>query len=253
MQELVPEAEPFSAEGGDLGVLLLHGFTSTPWSVMPVARALAAEGFAVEVPRLPGHGTRWQDLQRTRWRDWVREAVAAFERLGARTRHRVAFGQSLGGGIALYLAETRDDVDGVVTVNPSVEHRHPLKRLLPLLKWVVPAFPGVGNDIARTGADERPYTRTPLKAAASLFEFHDLVRAHLADVTVPVLVFNSRQDHLVPLECGDMVLAGVSSDDVERVWLERSYHVACLDHDAPEIIERTAAFVRRVAAGQVAT
>lgn len=253
MVQLIPEAEPFSAEGGDLGVVLLHGFTSTPWSVMPVARALAGEGFAVEVPRLPGHGSRWQDLQKARWRDWVREAVAAFERLKARTRHRVVFGQSLGGGIALYLAETRDDLDGVVAVNPSVYHRHPLKPLLPLLKWVVPAFPAVGNDIAMPGGDERPYARTPLKAAASVFEFHDLVRAHLADVTVPVLVFSSRQDHLVPLECGDMVLAGVSSEDVERIWLERSYHVACLDHDAPEIVERTAAFVRRVATGQVAT
>jgi carboxylesterase len=249
MPELIPGAEPWSAAGGEVGVLLLHGFTSTPLSVLPVAEALAAAGISVEVPRLPGHGTHWKELQRTRWRDWVRESVAAFEQLKARTERRVVFGQSLGAALALYLAETRDDLDGVVVVNPSVYHKHPLKRLLPVLKWVVPAFPAIGNDIAKPGADEKPYSRAPLKAASSVFEFHDLVRRHLADVTVPVLVFTSRQDHLVPVECGDMVVDGVSTADVERVWLERSYHVACLDYDADEIAERTLAFARRVAAG----
>lgn len=247
MAQLIPEAEPWSAEGGDVGVLLLHGFTSTPWSVRPVAEALAADGFAIEVPRLPGHGTRWQDLQRTRWRDWVREAAAAFERLKHRTRAQVVFGQSLGAALALYLAQTRGDLDGLALVNPSVYHEHPLKRLLPLLKWVVPAFPAVGNDIAKPGQDEKPYPRSPLKAAASLFEFQDLVRAHLDDVRVPVLVFTSRQDHLVPVVCGSMVTEGVRSDDVTHVWLERSYHVACLDYDADLIAEQTAAFARRVA------
>lgn len=249
MPELIREAEPFSAEGGeigDVGVLLVHGFTSTPWSVRPVAEALAAQGFAVEVPRLPGHGTRWQDLQRTRWQDWVREAAGACARLRHRTRATVAFGQSLGAAIALYLAATRDDVAGVVAVNPSVYHPHPLRPLLPLLKWVLPAYPGIGNDIAKPGQDERPYRLTPLKAAASVFEFQDLVRSRLGDVRVPLLVLSSRQDHLVPRASGDLVVDGVASDDVERVWLERSYHVACLDHDAGVVIERTAAFARRL-------
>jgi len=72
-------AEPFSAdpEGEpEIGVVLSHGFTGTPQSMRPWGRHLAAEGFAVRGPRLPGHGTHWRDMQATRWPDWYGELPA---------------------------------------------------------------------------------------------------------------------------------------------------------------------------------
>src|SRR5580704_15003176 len=50
-------AEAFSAPGGPDGVLVLHGFTGSPFSMRPLADKLAEAGYAVELPRLPGHGT----------------------------------------------------------------------------------------------------------------------------------------------------------------------------------------------------
>jgi carboxylesterase len=251
--QVLPGAEAWSAQGGDVGVLVLHGFTGNPVSMRPLAEALAAEGFAVELPRLPGHGTTWQDLQRTTWRDWAREAVAAYEQLRARTRAQVAVGLSMGGTMALHLAATRgDDLAGVAVVNPSLFSRDARLRLLPVLKWVVPALPGVGNDIAKPGGDERPYDKMPLKALASFLEFRRLVRNDLASVTVPTLVFTSRQDHVVEPDNGEVVLTGVGAPDKRQVWLERSYHVATLDYDAELICTEIAAFVRRVSGATVA-
>ena len=59
---LMPGAEPYSHDGGDTGVLLLHGFTSSPKSMKPWGEFLASHGYTVRGPRLPGHGTRWQDM-----------------------------------------------------------------------------------------------------------------------------------------------------------------------------------------------
>ena len=54
-----PLAAPYSAPaqpeltgGRRVGVLLSHGFTGQPASITPWGQALAAKGYAVEVPRL---------------------------------------------------------------------------------------------------------------------------------------------------------------------------------------------------------
>lgn len=250
MVQVMPGCEPWTHEGGDVGALVLHGFTGNPTSMRPVAEALAAAGHSVEMPRLPGHGTTWQECNKTTWRDWAREAVAAYEQLRARTRAQVVVGLSMGGTMALHLAETRgDDLAGVVAINPSVRSGDPRLKALPVLKHLVPGFPGIGNDIAKPGVSELPYPKVPLRALASFLQLQRQVRENLAQITIPLLVFTSRQDHVVEPENGALVMEGVVSQDKERVWLERSYHVATLDYDADEIMERTLAFTKRVTAG----
>ncbi|HWB70792.1 MAG TPA: alpha/beta fold hydrolase [Egibacteraceae bacterium] len=245
----VAGAEAWAAGGGDVGILALHGFTGNPVSLRPLAEALAAAGFAVELPRLPGHGSRWQDLRGSTWRDWAGEAAAGLQRLGARSRAQVVVGLSMGGTLALHLAQSAGrQLAGLVLVNPWIHARDRRLKLLPLLKWVLPAVAGVGNDIAKPGADERAYPKIPPRAVASALELIEQVREEFAVVNVPTLVFTSRQDHVVDPDSSRIVLHGIASHDKQQVWLERSYHVATLDYDLPEIVERTAAFARRVAA-----
>ena len=81
---LLPGAEPLSTDGGPVGALVLHGFTGQPCSVKPWGQHLAEAGLAVEVPRLPGHGTRWQDANVTTWEDWYAEVDRSFGRLKER-------------------------------------------------------------------------------------------------------------------------------------------------------------------------
>jgi carboxylesterase len=251
---VAPSAHPWSAAGGDVGVLLLHGFTGNPTSMRPLAEHLAGAGLAIELPRLPGHGTHWKDLARTSWQDWAREAASALDRLRTRASVVAVVGMSAGGALALHLAQTRGrDVDAIVLINPSVTFRHPLKPVAGIVARVLPTFPGIGNDIARPGADELPYDRVPVRAAASLFALQDQVRANLAAVHAPTLVLTSRADHTVATGDSTLVLDGIGSARREHVWLERSFHVATLDYDADVIADRTLAFVREHAAagGQI--
>ena len=238
---------PREHDGRRVGVLVLHGFTGSPASVRPWAEHLHGVGFAVSVPRLPGHGTRWQELNRTSYADWYGEAEAAFEKLAAESDQVVVAGLSMGGCLALDLAERRSrEVTGLVLVNPIVNRERRDVVLLPLLRYVVPALPGVGNDIKKAGVDEEGYRRVPLRAAHSMFQGVRSVRERLPEVTQPLLLFRSRTDRVVDPSSGRIIVSQVSSRDLEERVLEDSYHVATLDNDAPAVFAGTTAFVRRV-------
>ena len=118
---LAVPAAPEKTGGRAIGVLLVHGYTGSPAAMKPWGQALAEQGYAVEVPLLPGHGTRWQDLNGVSWTDWYDEAEAAFERLRESCAAVVVAGLSMGGSVVLRLAEERgDQVAGIVLVNAFV-------------------------------------------------------------------------------------------------------------------------------------
>ena len=241
---VAPGAEPFSQDGGPVGVLLSHGFTGSPASMTPWGQYLADRGYTVRVPRLPGHGTTWQEMNRTRWDDWYATIDEAFTDLKGRCERVAVCGLSMGGALAMRLAELRpDDVEALVVVNPVIGVKNWQLKLVPALKWVVPAMPGIGNDIKKPGGDEVGYDKTPLKALASQVQGWREVRADLGRITAPLLVFRSTDDHVVDATSLPLIQAGVSSEVTEYVTLENSYHVATLDHDAPLIFERSAAFI----------
>ena len=240
-----PQAEPWAGGEGRDGVLLLHGFTGAPYSVRPWAEHLAVEGFRVSVPRLPGHGTRWQELNRTEWTDWYAAAERAFVDLTRRCDRVAVAGLSMGGALALRLAEQHGDaVAALSLVNPCIAIADPRIRLSRLLS-VLPSFPGIADDIARPGEGEFGYPRIPLRALHSQTRLWADVRAHLDRVTAPTQVHWSRQDHVVDPSSLALLRAGLRSGRLEVVVLERSYHVATLDYDAEVIFRGSADFFRR--------
>lgn len=245
-EPLFLEATP-DEDGQRVGVLLVQGFTGSPASMVPWGRFLAERGYGVSVPRLPGHGTQWRALNRTRWADWYAEVTRAFEKLLAGCDAVVVGGLSMGGALALRLAVDRGrDVAGLVLVNPALGTRRKDVAVLPLLKHVVPSLPGLAGDIKKPGADEHGYDRTPLKAMHSMVSAWKPLQADLPKVTAPLVLFRSSEDHVVDDVSSDLVMSRVSSRDLALRVLENSYHVATLDHDAPVIFEESAEFVRRV-------
>jgi carboxylesterase len=246
---VLPGAEPFRFDGGGeagkTGVLLCHGFTGSPQSMRPWGEYLGAAGLTVLCPRLPGHGTRWQELNLTGWQDWYAEVRNAFDDMAGRCDQVFVMGLSMGGTLALRLAERRPtDVAGLVLVNPSVMSLNKAMSALPVVKWVVPSLKGIGSDIKKEGSKELAYDRTPLRATHSLTQLWKQVRSDLADVVAPMLIYRSVDDHVVEPVNTETVLAGVSSAYKEERLLRHSYHVATLDNDAEEIFTGSLDFVR---------
>ncbi|MDP9889736.1 alpha/beta fold hydrolase [Pseudarthrobacter enclensis] len=240
-----PFSSAFSGEGHRAGVVLSHGFTGSPHSLRAWATAFAGAGFAVRMPLLPGHGTTWQDLARTRWQQWHGALDAAFLELDGECDHVFAAGLSMGGALALRIAATRP-VAGVVLVNPGLVIDDPRAPLAGILKLVLRSTPSIGNDILKAGMDEGAYARTPVAAAHELNKmFKDTVRL-LPRVTAPVQVYRSAVDHVVSDSSMAALRRGLANAPLEVVRLENSYHVATLDNDADQIFEGSVEFVRRV-------
>ena len=253
--------EPFSADGGPIGVLLCHGFTGSPASLRPWAQALAEAGLTVRLPRLPGHGSTVEAANRVGWTDWFDCVNREFTKLSARCEQVFVFGLSMGGGLALRLAEVhhggipgangvarsgkRDGgvVAGLVLVNPSVVVTDRRLFLLPLLRRISASSPGISNDISMSGQDEAALSRVPHQALASMLAMNKLIRRDLAKISAPILLYRSVNDHVVGPQSAALIQAEVRGP-YERRDLPRSFHVATLDHEAGDIIDGSLAFVK---------
>lgn len=245
------DARPELTGGRRIGVLLSHGFTGSTVSIRPWAEFLAGKGYAVEAPRLPGHGTTWRDLNTTGWSDWYGEVSRVFDKLCLENDAVVVGGLSMGGALTLRVAADHPDrVAGVMVVNPALATKRFDVKLLPVLKHLVPAFPAIANDIKKTGVEEHAYPRTPLKAAHSMIRAWAPLVADLPRITAPLLYFRSTVDHVVDESSQPLITGTVSSRDITERALHESYHVATIDNDAPQIFEESAAFVARVTAAQ---
>lgn len=242
-------SSPGHGELATVGVALSHGFTGSPVSMMAWAEYLATEGFAVNLPLLPGHGTSWQDLARTRWQHWYQTYEQAYLELTERCDVVYTAGLSMGGALALRVAE-HHPVAGVVVVNPGLTFADRRARVAGVLKYVLKSVPSIGNDIMLAGVDEQAYDRTPVAAVHQLAGLFADTVAGLPKVTAPTLVFRSTVDRVVPESSVAVLSARIGTDRLEIVRLENSYHVATMDNDAPQIFERSAEFFREPARGQ---
>lgn len=254
-----PDDQAFAADGtgerAEVGVLLCHGFTGSPVSMRPWADHLASAGYTVRLPLLPGHGTSWQEMNTTTFQDYLRALETELAQLRARCRAVVVCGLSMGGTLALRLAQVHaDQVAALILVNPSVMSTRldarlapVLMRLRPLLRRVLPSRPAIADDIKRGDVTERGYERIPTLAALSLAAAWPVVRRALGAVRCPVLLLHSTVDHVVEPANAAIVLAGISSPVKREVLLTNSFHVATLDNDAELIFAESVTFIDEVA------
>jgi carboxylesterase len=248
---VIPGAESWSHVGRtSVGALCIHGFTGNPSSMRGVADAFATAGWHVELPRLPGHGTAVSDMLPTRWSDWSGAVEEAYRALASRVDKVVVAGLSMGGSLTLWTALQHPEVKGIVCVNPAAQPQ--AQEMIDMVEGLIAEgtemFPGIGSDIADPAASETAYPETPLRALVSLVKdgITPMVPRY-ASCSVPMLLVTSKNDHVVDPIQSDQ-LAAQWGGPVERILLDRSYHVATQDYDKELIFESAVAFAEKVTA-----
>ncbi|MFF1254538.1 alpha/beta hydrolase [Pseudarthrobacter sp. NPDC058329] len=239
-----PAAFSYPGHGANarIGVAICHGFTGSPLSVLPWAEHLASQGYAVTVPLLPGHGTDWRELARTRWSDWYGSFETAYLELSERTETCFVAGLSMGGAIAL-LAAARHPVAGVSVVNPGLSFYDRRVRVIGVLKYFQKTtLPIQEEQPTAVATEDGDYSRTPLAAVHELKKLFGAATRGLPRITVPVQVFKSHTDIVVPPTSLAVLKNRLGAHLAEVVSLASSGHVATLDVDAPEIFTRSSAF-----------
>jgi len=251
MTALIPGAEPWSHTGtGPDGALVIHGFTGNPGSMRGVAEALAAAGFHVEMPLLPGHGTTVEEMIPTTWADWSSAADVAYQALAARCGKVVVVGLSMGGAITLWLGAEHPEITALVCINPATQTQP--AEVIEMVRGMIDAgsetMPAIGSDIADPDVKETAYDATPLRPMVSfLVDGLGPLEGRYPSMRQPLLLLTSPQDHVVEPSQGDF-LAQTYGGEVTRVSLDRSFHVATLDYDKGLVEERTVAFARSACA-----
>ncbi len=213
----------------------------------PWADYMVRHGYSVRLPLLPGHGTSVQDMARSTWRQWRDAELGAFQELQQGCDRIFICGLSMGGTLALRLAEELgEQVAGIVLVNAAVHTEDRRAGFARLLQFVLPTLPAIGNDIKRPGGDEHAYDRMPVRAFVQLQQLWAVVRADIQRVQQPTLMMVSAEDHVVEPSNAQWLAANIPALDKASIVLENSFHVATLDNDDQVIFQRSLEFIRRL-------
>jgi carboxylesterase len=244
--KIMTGAEPFFFEGNEVGCLVSHGFTGTTQSMRFLGEYLAKEGgLTVVGPRLKGHGTSVEDMARSSAEDWIRSVEAGLQALRERCSKIFVTGLSMGGTLALYMAAMYPDVIcGAVPINGALFVDNPDLAGLAFMAAAPAAVPGVGGDIKKPGVTELAYEDVPVPSIRQLYALMSVTRELLPRVKCPILVIQSRDDHVVVPENAPYIIDNAGAEDKRLLWLENSYHVATLDHDKELIAQETLKFIR---------
>ena len=233
-----------SGENAHIGVLLVHGFTGSPASMRPWGEFLHSKGYTVRVPLLPGHGTVPEDLNKVKWQEWPSKVEYELNQL--RTSCDVIFliGLSMGGGTILNVAASHNDsITGLVLVNPMIYVKGVPAELAFFLSRFQKMRTSVGDDIKRPGITEWGYDALPTRGIHQLLKMLRVTRRNLKNVTIPVQLFHSVEDHTLPVTNTEIILSEIGSSYKTRIELVNSYHVATMDYDQELIFQNSLTFI----------
>ncbi|RLC53507.1 MAG: hypothetical protein DRH79_03560 [Candidatus Cloacimonadota bacterium] len=243
--DLKKHNQPVSYCGNcEIGVLVIHGITSTTSSMKYLADKFVEAGFHVELPSLPGHGTVWQDLNKVTYHDWLNTLEESLKKLQERSKYIFVCGLSLGGALALRMAQLHPEISGMILINHACKFTHPKFWLVPFMRHFIPSTPAVASDIKDPAEKEIAYKRTPTNAVYQMLLMLKEIRKALPKTKQPVIIFKSREDHVVPKISATYTVENIASKQKEIFWLENSYHVATIDFEKDLLANKSIEFIR---------
>lgn len=246
------EAQPFFLQGGDTGVLLIHGFTGCVSHWRPIGERLHAAGYTVRGISLLGHGESLEAMAKTTWKDWLGGARKELAELRKSCSQVVTAGLSMGGDIALILA-SEGDVAACIPVSAPTAVKNKMLPFTGLVSLVTPTI-WWRSDPTRASVVDKTYDYGypgfPARKGMDMYKMLKLVNAALPKITCPVLVVQSHADETIAPESADTIMKGVSSSHQEVLWLEEVPHVCTISKEMEHIAQRMIQFLQaRVGAG----
>lgn len=231
-------------KGNAKGVLVIHGFTSTPAEVYELGCRLHEAGYTVLGIKLKGHGTDVDDFTRSTETDWINSACDGLTRLRKECTEVYVAGHSMGGLLALYLAE-HYPVDRLILLAPAVAYRDRITYLAGIMQFFMREF---------TWPDEnRPeeemqyflgYKRFPVSSVHKMTKLQRIARKELEAITAPTLLILARQDSLVHVRTGKILENGIRAP-LKTVWLEKSGHSIGVDCEKEIVFENCLSFLKK--------
>lgn len=245
---VMPGAEAYASyRNPRVGILLLHGFTSTPQGLRGLAKRLETQGISVSVPLLAGHGTHPCDLLKTSVEEIVESAEAALYGLQRKVRNVFVAGVSFGGNLALHLA-AKHPVQGVIAMSAPIYLKHSyLRPLLQVYSWFKPYLKKRLPKESRKDyhiVERVTYDCIPLPALFRGFHWLKKMKGELGKVTSPVLVLQKKDDFLVQEKSAEYIYQKVTSKKKSLKFIENTYHGIALGPSQTIVADEISRFIR---------
>ncbi len=252
MNMTMPGAETFFYPGGKVGCLLTHGFTATPQEMHELGTRLASQGHTVLGVRLFGHGTKLEDIARSRWPDWLASVEDGYHLLREWCDQIVVMGFSTGGCLSLIMVSELP-VDGIVTLStpyqlPPIPFLKQLYPILPVLNTFLPAIrkgQPVWNDMEAAKLRVQ-YDAYPLRSVYEFGAMLDEMRPRLNKVTAPALLIHSLDDNFIPPSDMQHIYDSLDSTEKRMVHVKNSNHIITCDAAREEVFRETGSFVAQI-------
>ncbi|SHE63854.1 carboxylesterase [Marinitoga hydrogenitolerans DSM 16785] len=245
-QIVYEKSYPLLLEGGDIAVLLIHGYTGSPHDMYYLAERLNEVGYTVHVPRLPGHGTNAKDFLNSNWKDWLRKVVDSYIELKSKYKKVYISGLSMGGVLTLLLA-SKFNPDKIVLAAPALEASDWRLKLTPVIKLFMKKIKKNKKEFYEDGLNNlaREYWDYdwPSKGA-DLYKLQRLARKRLKKINSDTLIIVSKRDRTVPLKVANVIKSNINTKKVKTIILEKSPHVVVNDIEKEKVADEIIDFFK---------
>ncbi|KPU26478.1 hypothetical protein TR13x_09980 [Caloranaerobacter sp. TR13] len=243
MKYLHDNAKAFYFKGNNIGCLLIHGFTGSPAEMKLLGEFLHKQGCTVNGVLLKGHGTKVEDMEQTTWKDWLSSAEVELIDLKHKCDKVVVIGLSMGGIIALNLAE-RFNIDAVVSIAAPIKitnRKVYFARVIKYFKkYILKPEKKFDEDVKDYCIS---YDRTPVALIPHLLKLIRITKRRFKKVKAPILIIQSKNDKTVRYESAEYILKKVGSQFKKLVYLKESGHVVTLDLEREKVFTEIKKFL----------
>ncbi len=238
----------FPEKSNGVGIILIHGFLSSPAEVKGLAEKLTEQGYTVIAPRLLGHGTSPWDLRDRSWEDWLNDISRAHKILMAYTKDFCIVGFSTGGALALrFAADQPDGLIGVSAVSVPIKFKDKAMMLVAMLhgsnkvvSWLS-SFEGIKPFISHES--EHPHINYASMPVRGLYELRRLVNEledRLKDVHCRVQILQGNNDPTVDPQSASIINTKLGTANKAFTIVESDRHGILyddIDHTQKKIID----------------
>lgn len=239
----IAQPKPFTFEGGEKAVLLLHGFTGNSADVRMLGRFLEKKGYTCHAPHYKGHGVAPEELVHTGPKDWWKDVMDGYEFLKSKGHESIAaVGLSLGGVFSLKLGYTVP-IKGIVPMCAPMYIKSEEVMYEGVLAYAREYKKREGKSSEQIEQEMEEFKQTPMNTLKSLQELIAEVRNSVDMIYAPTFVVQGRHDHMINTDSANIIYNSVESPTKDIKWYEESGHTITFDKERDQLHEDVYGFL----------
>ncbi len=241
------KAGPFFHKGNEVGIILVHGFSSTAQEMNDLGLYLHEQfGYSTFGVLLAGHGTSPADLAQTDMLDWYKSVKESYDFIKQYCKKIILIGHSMGATLSLILA-AQESVEAIVTLCAPIKVEYFMQDYIFLVADLLKYFPRRKKEIELMEKNSMlNYRVSALKAVEHMLDLMEVAREEIQNVSAPILTITAGLDDRVPLYNAKKIHELVKSKIKEDYYAANSIHTILFGSEKQQVIERIIQFIKSI-------